>query len=171
MAQIKKLSRISILHYIKLILRSLLFCAVLVFYILDRTEVLTYHAIIPIIAWLFFVVEMLLRFFPSRPESMVCQKYFARNYEPIDEGCTPSNQSWKRTALVAVVWLALNAVIGVLYFTGLIDRGISVLIAHAAKKSYAAIKSSFRPFSKNTGRDFFRLVKSIEKNNEMEITI
>ena len=54
----KKLSKISILHYVKLILRSILFVAVLVFYILDRTEVLTYHAIIPIIVWVFFVVEM-----------------------------------------------------------------------------------------------------------------
>ena len=61
-----KLSKISTLHYVKLILRSLLFVAVAVFYVLDRTEVLTYHAIIPAIVWVFFVVEMLLRFFPSQ---------------------------------------------------------------------------------------------------------
>ena len=108
----KKLSGICGMHYIKLVLRSLLFVAVLVFYILDRTEILTYHAILPTVIWVFFVVEMLLRFFPSRFESMGCQKQFAKNYEPMGEQCVPTNQSWKRTALVAVIWLALNAVIG-----------------------------------------------------------
>ena len=129
MAQTKKISKISILHYVKLILRSLLFCAVLVFYILNQTEVLTYHAILPAIVWVFFVVEMLFRFFPSRLESMGCQKQFARNYKPVGKDITPTNQPWERTALVTFVWLALNAVIGILYFTGIIDRGILILIA------------------------------------------
>ncbi len=129
MAKTKRLSKISILHYVKLILRSLLFAAVLVCYILDRTEVLTYHAIIPIIVWVFFVFEMFLRFFPSRLESMGCQKQFARNYVPIGEGGTPINQSPKVTALVAVLWMAMNAVIGALYYGGIFDRGILILIA------------------------------------------
>ena len=124
-----KISKISGLHYVKLILRSLLFLAVLVFYILDRTEVLTQNAVIPMIVWTFFVVEMLLRFFPSRLESMGCQKQFARNYEPVEKDNIPTNQSWKRTALVAVVWLALNAALGTLYSAGLFDRGIMILIA------------------------------------------
>ena len=118
-------------HYVKLLLRSLLFCAVLVFYILDRTDVLTYHAIVPIVVWVFFVVEMFLRFFPSGLESMGYQKQFARNYEPTETESTPTNPSWKQTALVTAVWLALNAVVGVLYFTGIIDRGILILIAIA----------------------------------------
>lgn len=125
----KRLSKISILHYIKLTLRSLLFCAVLVSYILDRTELLTYRAIIPIIVWVFFVVEMLLRFFPSRLESMGCQKQFARNYEPIGKRCTPINQSPRITAFVAILWFALNAVIGALYYVGIFDKGILILIA------------------------------------------
>ncbi len=127
----KKLSKISTLHYGKLILRSIFFIAVLVSYIFNRTDVLTYNAIIPIIVWVFFVVEMFLRFFPSRLESMGCQKQFARNYEPIGEQEIPVNQSWKRTALVAGVWLVLNAIIGVLYFADILDRGILILIAIA----------------------------------------
>ena len=125
----KKTSKISILHLIKLILRSLLFVTVLVFDILDRTEVLTQNAILPIIVWIFFFVEMLLRFFPSKLESMGSQKQFARNYEPKGENIKPTNQSWKVTALVAVIWLALNAVIGTLYYCGIIDRAILILIA------------------------------------------
>jgi len=125
----KKLSKISALHYFKLVLRSTLFVAVLVFYILNRTEVLTQNLVLPMIVWSFFMIGMALRFFPSRLESMGCQKQFARNYEPVGEDIAPTNQSWKRTALVAFVWLALNAVIGILYFTDIVDRGILILIA------------------------------------------
>ena len=125
----KKLSKISALHYFKLVLRSTLFVAVLVFYILNRTEVLTQNLVLPMIVWSFFMIGMALRFFPSRLESMGCQKQFARNYEPVGEDIAPTNQSWKRTALVAFVWLALNAVIGALYFAGIIDRGILIIIA------------------------------------------
>ena len=127
----KKLSKISILHIVKLILRSLLFLVVLVFYVLDRTEVLTYNAILPAAVWIFFVVEMIFRFFPSKVESMGCQKQFARNYEPIGEEIKPTNQTWTVTALVALLWLALNAVVGVLYYVGIIDLGIIILIAIA----------------------------------------
>ena len=125
----KKLTRICALHYVKLTLRSLLFIAVLVTDILHRTEILTYHAIVPMIVWVFFIVEMLLRFFPSKFESMGCQKQFGRNFEPVEGVTVPTNQSWKRTALVAGVWLLLNAVIGALHLSGIIDRGILILIA------------------------------------------
>lgn len=124
-----KLSVISTLHYVKLIFRSLLFISILVFYILDKTNHLISFYPLPIAVWLFFVVEMVLRFFPSRFESMGCQKQFARNYEPIGEGIKPTNQSGGTTALVAAVWLLLNAVIGVLYFTEIIDVGIVLLIS------------------------------------------
>jgi hypothetical protein len=62
------LSKISALHFVKLILRSVLFVSVLVFYILDRTDVLTYNAILPAVVWVFFIVEMFFRFFPSKLE-------------------------------------------------------------------------------------------------------
>lgn len=127
----KKISTISLLHFVKLTVRSLLFLATLVCYILNRTEILTYNAILPIIFWVLFVVEMLLRFFPSGLESMGCQKQFAKNYEPFDENRSPENQSWKTTFLVASVWIALNAIFGALYFMRIIDRGILILIAMA----------------------------------------
>ena len=127
----KKLSKISALHYLKLVLRSTIFAVSLVFYILGKFDILTNNWILPMIVWFFFIIGMSLRFFPSKFESMGCQKQFARNYEPISEESTPTNQSWKRTVLVTVVWLALNAVIGALYFTGIFDQGILILIALA----------------------------------------
>ena len=126
-----KLSKISALHYVKLVLRSVLFIGALVSYILDRVELVASNYVLSAIVWTFFIVEMLLRFFPSKTESMGCQKQFARNYEPIGEGITPTNQSWKRTAAVVAVWLALNGAFGALYFLGIFDKGIMVLIALA----------------------------------------
>ena len=127
----KKLSKISALHYLKLVLRSTIFAVSLVFYILGKFDILTKNWLLPMIVWFFFIIGMSLRFFPSKFESMGCQKQFARNYEPISEESTPTNQSWKQTVLVTVVWLALNAVIGALYFAGIFDRGLLILIALA----------------------------------------
>lgn len=127
----KKLSKISILHYVKLALRLVLFVAVFVGYLLNRTDVLTYYAILPAVVWVLFVFEMFLRFFPSKLESMGCQKQFERNFEPIPDSKTPINQSWKITALVAALWLALNAIVGALYFFGILDKGILILVALA----------------------------------------
>lgn len=127
----KRISLISGMHYLKLITRSLLFLTVLVFYILDKTSVLTGFVPLPIAVWVFFVVEMIFRFFPSRVESMGCQKQFKRNYEPTDGAQAPENQSWKITALVAAVWLLLNGAIGLLYFLKLLDVGLLILIALA----------------------------------------
>ena len=127
----KKLSKISVLHYAKLILRSTLFAAVLVFYIIDRISVLKNDPILASVVWLFFAFEMIQRFFPSRLESMGCQKQFERNYEPIPGATTPTNQSWKTTAFVAAGWLTLNAIFGLFYFLGIFDRGILILISLA----------------------------------------
>ena len=73
---------------------------------------------------------MLLRFFPSKLESPGCQKQFAKNYKPIKDN-QPVLQSWKRTLLVIVSWLSLNAIIGLLYYVDIIDKGILILISLA----------------------------------------
>ncbi|MBP3437464.1 MAG: hypothetical protein J6K61_06140 [Clostridia bacterium] len=75
-------------------------------------------------------MEMILRFFPSKLESPGCQKQFARNYLPTGEE-KPQLQSWKRTFVVALVWIVLNAIIGVLYYTRVITVDILVLISLA----------------------------------------
>lgn len=127
----KRISKISYLHYVKLVLRSLLLLASIAVYVLDRTEVLTHNYVLPIIVWVFFAVEMTMRFFPSRLESMGCQKQFKRNYEPVGADAVPTNQSWKVTALVAAVWIGFNAIFGALYYLGVIDAEILIIIAIA----------------------------------------
>ena len=132
-----KLSRISFFHYLKLAFRSALLISVIVIYIIHRVtdtlppfgEILKRPPILAFI-WLVFVSEMILRFFPSRIESMGCQKQFKRNFIST-EHTDPQLKSWKSTLAVALVWLALNGAIGALYFTDLIDETILVIISLA----------------------------------------
>ena len=119
------------MHIVKLVLRSILFLTVLVFYLLDRTEVMSYGILLPAAVWIFFVVEMVFRFFPSKIESMGCQKQFRRNYIPKGQNKKPVNQSWKSTTLVTAVWLLLNGIIGALYFAKILDEGILMLVSIA----------------------------------------
>ena len=126
-----KLTPILWMHYVKLVFRSVLFLLVLGFYIFGRTAELRNFYILPVTVWIFFVMEMILRFFPSKLESMGCQKQFKRNYSSKGSGIRPVNQSWKRTAMVAGVWLLLNGMIGLLYFAGVLDKGLLIIISLA----------------------------------------
>ena len=135
----KKLSGISLLHYSKLVFRSLLFLAATGLYIHHRLIGSEYpfgplgeQPVILSVIWLVYIVEMLLRFFPSSMESMGCQKQFARNYVPtgVDTADVVVQSGW-RTAAVAVAWFVLNGAIGALYLAGIIDEGIMLLISLA----------------------------------------
>lgn len=132
-----KISLISSLHYIKLFYRSALFLLALVMYILSRIrhdgalfrgyeDSLWVLVLIGIV----YTAEMVARFFPSRLESMGCQKQFHRNLRPTGNE-KPNLMPWKRTFAVVVSWVALNGVIGLLYFRKVIDAGILVLISLA----------------------------------------
>lgn len=135
----KKASKISVLHYWKLVFRSALLLAALGLYVLNRVKgsehpfgAVGEQPVILSLIWLVFMVEMLLRFVPSSWESMGCQKQFSKNYRPIGAGTTHVVvQSGWRTAAVAAAWFALNGVIGLVYFSGWIDAGILLLISLA----------------------------------------
>lgn len=132
-----KLSVISSLHYGKLFLRTALFLLALVMYILSRVrhdgELFRGYEnslwVLILIATV-YTAEMIARFFPSKLESMGCQKQFARNFKPTSR-VQPVRMPWKRTFAVVASWLALNGAIGVLYFKKVIDAGILVLISLA----------------------------------------
>lgn len=134
MKKLPYISPISWLHLAKLILRSILLVGMTVLYVLEKCHVLDTQMLlarflfVPVTVWVVFVGEMVLRFFPSRFESMGCQKQFARNYEPTGED-TPENQSWKVTALVTAVWLTLNGLIGLFYLLGFYDYPVLVIIS------------------------------------------
>ena len=135
----RRLSAISVMHYVKLVGRSALFLAALFLYLFHCTEaadlwpgMLDRHPLFLNFIWVCFTVEMILRFFPSRMESMGCQKQFRRNYVLV-EGCgtKPCQLSWKITFSMVAAWFALNGSIGALFFFGVIDEGILLLISLA----------------------------------------
>ena len=131
----RKISLISSFHYTKLVGRSLLLILATIAYIIGKKinlnelfngfkkEYLLLGAI-----WIIYAIEMACRFFPSKLESMGCQKQFKHNFKPTEEE-QPQLQSWKKTFTVALVWFLLNGIIGVLYFTNIIDENILVLIS------------------------------------------
>lgn len=129
------------LYFIKLIIRSLIFVAALAVWLTDKTLLLDniYHigvnagTYLLIIIWLLFVVEMVLRFFPSNSESMGSQKQFARNFMPNDNFSTITDavktKHLKHTVSIAAIWIILNAGIAALFFTGIIDEAILLIIS------------------------------------------
>lgn len=135
----RKVTKVTLLHYIKLTYRSILFISAVIWYIWER---MNYNkvslnelpggagAVIPAIIWLVFMIEMVLRFFPSQWESPGCQKQFRKNY--ISTGKTDIIiQDDNATVIVAFVWLILNASIGALYMTDILDQGIMLLLSLA----------------------------------------
>lgn len=136
----RKLSKISAFHYFKLVFHALLFVVVLVLYVINRVhglgdifEMFDYTQIMLFVIWVVFLVEMIFRFFPAKIESMGCQKIFNRNHIPVDGQINekPIVSSAKSTALIAVSWVLLNVVFGVLYYLNIFDDGILILISLA----------------------------------------
>lgn len=135
----KRMSKTMILHYVKLIYRSALFLAAVVLYIISRMQHtgtlfggMENNHFILILIWMVYVVEMVLRFFPSGIESMGCQKQFEKNYKPITQSVNSGKvkiQAGIRTAAVVVAWVLLNGLFGVLYLVGIFDAGILLLIS------------------------------------------
>lgn len=132
-----KISVISAHHFAKLIFRSFLLLFSTAVYIINRLEKtgetfggMEDNKLGVGVIWLIFVAEILLRFFPSRTESMGCQKQFKKNYIPSGES-TPVNMSGARTFAALASWIALNGIFGALYLAGIFDAGIMVLIALA----------------------------------------
>lgn len=137
MAGKRKLTLVSLLHYVRLVYRSILFIVLLIVYIEYRTRTggsitaeMEKRPVILTIGWAVFVLEMVLRFFPSRLESPGCQKQFARNY--IKSGRQEINiQDNNATILVALVWISFNGVFGALHMLGILDDGIMILLCSA----------------------------------------
>ena len=133
----KKLTSVTMFHYFRLVLRSLMFLALLAAYIAghvqgkgDLAGRLDERPVIIIVIFFVFTLEMILRFFPSKLESPGCQKQFARNY--IKSGKTEIViQDNNATVLVLLIWICFNALFGALHIMGILDDGFMLLLACA----------------------------------------
>lgn len=135
----KKMSRIVVMHYVKFIFRSLLFVSATGLYLYNRIcntgksfgGLEENHWVLGVI-WAFFFVEMILRFFPSKYESVGCQKQLSRLYVPNEPVKEPVRKGQGvRTFLAAVSWIIPNTILTVLYLMGVLDTGLMVLLSLA----------------------------------------
>lgn len=135
-SRFRGMSKVTTYHYFRLVYRSLLFLSAFVWYIRLRME----HSVISIremgtypiqtVLWCVFMLEMLMRFFPSKLESPGAQKQFRKNYKPT--GHTDINISDNNaTMIVAFIWIIMNGLIGWTYMLHIIDEGILLLVCLA----------------------------------------
>ena len=137
MNKLSKLTPVSILHYVRLLYRGILFLTVFFVYLTDRllnhgnvVDFFEERPVILSIVWVVFTIEMILRFIPSRLESPGSQKQFARNY--IKTGETQiRTQDNHATMLVALIWIGFNAIFGALQMLGIFDDGIMIVLCCA----------------------------------------
>ena len=129
----KKISLVSLNHYCKLVLRGGLFLFAIYLCITQWRSAPPFghetDSLFLMIVWMLGMAEILSRFFPSKLESMGCQKVFARNYRPLTE--TPDNTKADircSVAMVAAIWIAFNCVFGFLYWKGILDTGFMYLL-------------------------------------------
>jgi hypothetical protein len=131
------LSLLYIYHYLKLAFRTVLFGVALAFYIVNKSNGSAMpfgdadkHPVFWSALWIFFFAGMVLRIFPSKLETIGCQKQLKRNYVPTGEE-KPSLTPSRSVLVFTLCWVALNLLFGALYLLGVYDAGILVLITLA----------------------------------------
>lgn len=163
----RRFTSVMVWHFIRLGYRSALFLLFLGIYVTWRMNEemhlgldMRIRPIVLGIIWIVFMVEMMLRLFPSRFESPGSQKQFYRNFVPaeqIQDGPVPVEQMSAEqkpdekaqakqvpvvrgkidipdnnaTMLVAFMWVGLNLIFGALYMAHILDDGIMILLACA----------------------------------------
>ena len=134
----KKTNILHILDYVRLFLRSLVFITVLTTYVVGKIhksdglfQGLEKRASFWIVLWVVLLVEMLIRFFPSRFHQIGSQKHMKKNYLPKPNNDQKPKRKYRGVVAVAAAWIIANAAFGILYITGVIDAGILVLLSLA----------------------------------------
>lgn len=83
------------------------------------------------VVWLALMLSMALRLFPSRLESLGCQKEFARRFRPT--GSPPSREEIRRADLgalkVLLLWAAVNLLFILAYLQGWLGKQFLVCLA------------------------------------------
>jgi len=132
-----KLTPVSVLHYVRLCYRAILFIIIAISYIKYRLNLsaglvdqLEDRPFIVIFTCVVLAIEMVFRFFPSKLESPGCQKQFAHNY--IKSGATEIKISDNNSVvLIALIWIVFNAIIGALRMNDVLDDGFMILLCSA----------------------------------------
>ena len=124
---VKKNQRAFTLSHFKLLIRGALLLWAIT--IEAFSQDLLQQDVFMSIVWLVMAIDVILKLFPLKYESMGSQKQFAKNYAPVKDVVKAKVASGKRVLIVALLWIILNAVIAHLYFKNVIDAGIMVIIS------------------------------------------
>lgn len=83
------------------------------------------------VVWGLLMVSMVIRLFPSRVESLGCQKVFARRHCPTGKapGVSSIHHANRGAALVALVWVCSNALVFFCYAQGWLGLRFLVCLA------------------------------------------
>ena len=131
----RRISKIVFFHYLKFISRIILFLSATIFYLqikinnieIDINEHKTLKLIVIIIEIL-FLIEMILRLFPSKIRSVGCQKHLKKVFNLKKRKNNIIIIKPYRTLLCALVWITGNMIFYVLYFFNIVDKGFMVLL-------------------------------------------
>lgn len=132
----KKGVRIIVVHYAKLAIRIVAFILLLVLYINKGNAFIMSNLkekyYILIFIWLLIFIEIGIRAVNLGLESMGCQKIFNKNYLKeeleIDDRTIIKPRKYS-PFIIAGICLGLNAIYAPLYFNGIIDNSILMLIS------------------------------------------
>ena len=167
----KKFTSVMVWHFIRLGYRAGLFLLFLGIYVtwrmneeMDLGLDMRIRPVVLGIIWIVFMIEMMLRLFPSRFESPGSQKQFDRNYIPkhCDHLDIPDNNG---TMLVAFIWVGLNIIFGALYMAHILDEGIMILLACAFAVCDMICILFFCPFQIEVFHDSGRLSHKYRKDS------
>ncbi|MCQ2146125.1 MAG: hypothetical protein MJZ16_01270 [Bacteroidales bacterium] len=130
------LSKISKLHYIRLVYRGSLFLWALVLFLTRESfrqgtfeHCFDKYNWLFIAVWIVLFVEMVLRLIPTKFESMGCQKQFEKNFMPTAVSEPDLKKINNGVITSALCWIGLNGVIALLHSFGIIHDGALILVA------------------------------------------
>lgn len=117
---------VGIVHRTRLVLRSMLFVAILVIYLLNIKVPEALKAVV----WACFASAILGRSFALKHESNGSQKHLAANYVATGHPYVKTTKD-RSVLMVALVWVGFNLVFGVLHLAGILNAGIMLLLSSA----------------------------------------
>lgn len=117
---------VGIVHRTRLVLRSLLFVAILVIYL----QGIKVPGFLKLAVWACFVSAILGRSYALKHESNGSQKHLEVNYIPTGRPYVKTTKD-RDVLMVALVWIGFNLIFGILHLTGMLDRGFMLLLGAA----------------------------------------
>lgn len=130
------ISKVLILYYIKLFFRAALFIAASTLYIINKINRTGKYfgaaddmPILIFALWLICALDISVRFFPHKTEDVGCQKHFKCNN--ISGNKNPRKIPWQKTLICALAWIFPNSIMAILFFAGILDVGIMIIITLA----------------------------------------